>query len=299
VTAFEPISIWGKSQLFASRATESRDDEDEAAYHLWAACALEMLGKWMLAKINPALIVDPKCWKSLLSACGCKATATSRTITAKCVYERIKHIEPRFDNKLEGTCLSISENRNAELHSGESPIAARRPDRWEYTFWRVALIFLEYHGESLEAWVGKEEAQRIQSLLEEKTTLLKNKIDARIALYIKKSQSNTKSIAGTGNDDSTADAVENTKCPACSEGANLLGFDPDTEVLNTVYERDPDFGLDAYEVVKYTYAVFGFQCPSCGLAFDGQDELEAAGLPLSFERQDTREACYEEEYGDE
>jgi hypothetical protein len=70
MTAFSYESLWNKSKAYVDRSLRGRDDSDAHAHYLWAAVALELLGKAYLARIHPSLVADPTHFHSLSAACG-------------------------------------------------------------------------------------------------------------------------------------------------------------------------------------------------------------------------------------
>ena len=104
--------------------------------------ALELLGKSALAAIHPALIADPQNVDSIFAACGHPISTTVKTIPAKTVFARLKHLDKKFDDKTEKFCNAMAERRNAELHSGEAPFAAFLPDAWVPKYWETCSTIL-------------------------------------------------------------------------------------------------------------------------------------------------------------
>jgi hypothetical protein len=51
--AISAEALLGKSQLYASRALQAKASKDSEVYQIWAALALELLGKAQLAGIHP------------------------------------------------------------------------------------------------------------------------------------------------------------------------------------------------------------------------------------------------------
>lgn len=136
MTAFDCETLWSKSRVFIDRALVARDAHDDLGFHLWAAIALELLAKAALAAIHPALIADPSHFKSLLSACGRPAGTSYRTVTAKTVFERLRTISNKFDERMMRECMVMADRRNAELHSGESPLVGLDQRGWVPPMWR-------------------------------------------------------------------------------------------------------------------------------------------------------------------
>jgi hypothetical protein len=106
--AFDYLSLWNKSKLFVDRATRARDNGDDLEYHLWAAIAIEVLGKAALAQVHPTLVADPSHFQSLLTAAGRPTGANHKSVTAKTVFERLRAVVPGFDERRERECLLMA-----------------------------------------------------------------------------------------------------------------------------------------------------------------------------------------------
>lgn len=115
--ALAPDAIFGKAKVYVGKALARKEAEELDEYQLWASLALELLGKAALAKIHPSLIVDPTHFESLFAASCINLSTDIKTITAKTLFERLRHIIPAFDESVKKFCTGISLRRNAELHS--------------------------------------------------------------------------------------------------------------------------------------------------------------------------------------
>src|ERR1041384_5501175 len=122
MTAFDYEPLWNKSKIFVDRAIRARDNHDSTDFHLWSSIALELLGKAALAAIHPTLVADPSDIDSMLTAAGRATGTTRRSITAKTLYDRLGKVVPEFEERLKRESMLMANRRNAELHSGESPI---------------------------------------------------------------------------------------------------------------------------------------------------------------------------------
>ena len=99
-----------KSKVYISRALARKGADDLDEYQLWASLALELLGKAALARKHPSLVVDPTHWQSMFVAAGINVTTDVKTITAKTLFERLAHLVPRFDKKVQKFCQDIAEH---------------------------------------------------------------------------------------------------------------------------------------------------------------------------------------------
>lgn len=318
VGTFESSTLWAKSKAYMARALHARDHDDALGFHLWAALSLELIGKAALATVNPALVADPSDFGSMLYACGGREPAEKKSITARTAFERLAAIIPAFDEQMKKQCIGIASRRNAELHSGESPMAGLDPRAWVPTFWRCATTIVEGQGRTLDDWVGAEEAARVREIVADASKLLAATVRARIERLGKefdqrhapesaeRQEAERRAAARTTPHRvlMAADDVEEHECPACRCKGWLLGFEAGEDVDGPHWDRvadfgEFDFGYFGYEYVTAWYDVDGFRCVECGLSIDGRDEVGAAGLPEEFQRDATRESKYEEDYGNE
>lgn len=310
--AFDPSALWNKSKAFIDRALRARDDSDDPNFHLWAALSLEILGKAALANIHPSLVADPNDQKSMFHACGIKSPLDTRSITAKTVFERLPQLSKEFDEALKKQCMLMANRRNAELHSGESPVVGLDQRNWVPTFWKASNVILAMQKKDLEDWVGVEEASRVRTILTDAAKLLEQSVASRIARRSaeygvkfpvgspdrQEAQARALARSAPSKLASEADDVEECDCPACSSKAWLLGYESHTEIIDS-QEFSEDFGYWRTERVAIYYDVDGFYCSECGLTLTGRDEIGHAGLPEDFLREEEREPDYEPEYGND
>lgn len=313
VPAFDHQSLWAKSKLFVDRALHARDNDDAIEYHLWAAIALEVLGKAALAHLHPTLVADPSHLPSLLTAAGRPTGTNHKSIPAKTVFERLKSAVDAFDERMERECLLMANRRNAELHSGETPVTGLDPRSWVPQFWRAVDVLVASQARTLDDWLGNDEGQRVREILRDAAELLRQTVLGRIERRRREmdlrfppgsqersdaeARSNARPIPPRFSE--AADAVEEQACPACGMKGWMLGSVADEEVQTVEADSDPEWGPMYSEVVITTYDVEEFRCPECGLRVEGRDEVAVAGLPADFVREDEREPDYEPEYGNE
>jgi hypothetical protein len=146
--------LLGKSKLYIRRAFRAREAEEFDEYQLWASLAVELLGKAALAGIHPSLVADPTHFESLSAASGLHIGVDLKTITAKTLYTRLRHVTKYFDTRVQEFCDQLSLRRNAELHSGEAPFQQMRLEVWEGQYWHAAQIILDVMKSSLDEWLG-------------------------------------------------------------------------------------------------------------------------------------------------
>jgi hypothetical protein len=313
-STFDPDALWAKSRVFIDRALRARDHQEELEFPLWSAMALELIGKAALARISPALVADPNDFGSLFFACGGAEPADKKSIQAKTVFLRLMHAVPNFDEQMRKQCTTIASRRNAELHSGESPMAGLDQRAWVPVFWKCAATIIIGQGMTLEQWVGANEAARVDEILADASRLLASGVAARIERMKREyderfpvdsldrgaAQGRAAARAVPRRISIDADEVEEHDCPACDSKGWLLGYESGVDI-DGPHEGEDDEAQDffAYENVTTHYSADAFRCVECGLSIEGRAEMEIAGLPDEFVRHETREAQYEEEYGND
>lgn len=129
--ALDPESLLTKSKLYIQKSLLRKESGDLDEYQLWASLALELLGKSSLAGLHPSLVADPNHASSLFAAAGVNLSTDIKTIAAHTLFERLRHVIPKFDEKTKKFCSEIALRRNSELHSGETPFKSMRLDAWE------------------------------------------------------------------------------------------------------------------------------------------------------------------------
>jgi hypothetical protein len=164
--ALSADALLGKSKAYIARALAAKGRKSMGEYPLWASLALELLGKSALAAVHPCLIADPQSFVSLFAAAGMNVGTDIKTITTKTLFERLTHVTKRFDKRTQEFCENMSLKRNAELHSGEAPFEASLPS-WEGRFWHTAQIILEACDQTIESWLGADQARAPKELLSE------------------------------------------------------------------------------------------------------------------------------------
>jgi predicted RNA-binding Zn-ribbon protein involved in translation (DUF1610 family) len=313
MTAFDYDALWTKSKIFIDRSVRARDLEDPTDFHLWAAVALEILGKATLARIHPTLVADPSDFASLLTAAGHTTGTNHRSITAKTLFERLQTSVPHFEERMKRDATLMANRRNAELHSGETPIEGLDERAWVPQFWRMADVLIAHQGQTLDEWVGTDEAIRVREVLRDAAELQRQTVLGRI----QRRRADFDSQWPQGSDDRRevesraisrpmppsyahlAEAFEDASCPSCGLKGWLFGSVGDEEVMGIEHLTDGDGFVDRWEVVRITHDVEAFRCPECGLRLEGRDEVAIAGLPSDFVRDEEREPDYEPEYGND
>ena len=306
--ALNKDALFAKSQLYVRKALTRKSEGDLEEYQLWASLALELVGKSALASVHPSLIADPQHYQSLFAAAGINISTDVKTITAKTLFERLQHLIKPFDGQVKEFCNQVANRRNAELHSGDVPFAATRAERWEAEFWYAVDVVLTYMGNSLEGWLGADDAATPQEILANANLAKQQSIEVRVvrtqdAFQAKRKVDRDAAIeaaAGRTFDDYPGlfafyfDGVWECECPSCSAKAFIAGEMISEEVVDT---QGDQYGV--WETVEREFSGERFRCPTCGLKLDGFDELSLVNLPTDYADTDEREMEYEPDYGND
>jgi len=305
-------ALLAKSQKFIADGLAARNSQDESAYPLAAAIALELLAKAALASQHPSLIVDTKRNENtLLVAAGFPVETRVATISAETAYARMKHLNSRFTESVRESCVKLAGARNAHLHSGELPFAGGGHQRWEPDFWYAVEVILETVGKTFEDWLGTEGATLSKSVLDNARAARKAATSTKLMHYkahflvlhpkskeqkeaIAKSDSLDPDEIGRSNLRRRYDEYWLIECPAC-EARGIAGGDH-AETLLSEDQDGMDFG---FERVLEVYQADEFYCPTCGIHLSSDDEIFFAGMDGAHDVESEREIEWEPDYGND
>ena len=302
--ALNKDALYAKSQLYIRKALARKALGELEEYQLWASLSLELLGKSALANIHPSLIADPQHFQSLFAAAGVNVSTDIKTITAKTLFERLQQIIDRFDNKVKDFCNQVANRRNAELHSGDVPFSATQTAKWEAEFWYSMDVILGYMGNTLEGWLGVDDAATPREILEKAKEAKRQSIEMRVERFRDNFSDMKKTDQEAARDKAKIyrpsmsglqdEYVWECECPSCGANALMGGEMVEEEVIDT----NPD-EYSVWETVERHFSGEVFNCPTCGLELDGFDELDFAGLDVEHTDTHEREMEYEPEYGND
>lgn len=295
VSPFDRDALWSKAKNFINRSFDALDDADFPTAAMWAAIALELLGKAALANVNPCLIADPSDdGVSLLIAAGMSQDfSKAKSIQAKGVFSRCRRAFQPFDSD---EADRIAKARNEELHSGLMPFdSIRDQDAWWQRYWAQAVILIDAQREDIADFVGAKRAPAVQRQLDDNAKHVQQYASRRIA------EAKDRWDQALASSSAAADLSQLIRrlpmflmsfssavtCPACGNTGSLIG----EEVASSEVEYDHETG-EALELLAVFPEVF--ECQHCGLLLEGQRYLDAAGLDelISDERE------YEPEWDD-
>lgn len=296
--SFDYEPIWLKAVAFINRALDLTDDFEERAF--WAACALELLGKAALTKVNPALIADitPDA-QSLLIATGLHEDASHFvSVQAKTVFMRCQSLSKGFDLV---RAKRIAGNRNGYLHSGAPFCTGIPAERWWEEYWPLVSILLAEQGKELADLVGADREDEINTILARSRQHAEQRAQAlidRAKLMYQRLQRDELTEADLAAIRSRTSGhflyVCGHTCPACGNEGTLRG--------GTTLESEDIYEYDENDDFIYTVreiATDEFGCRSCGLLLRGPDAVSYADLPSSFEFREEGPDEFEPEYGND
>lgn len=308
-------TLYEKSRVYIRRGFRAQADGDLEEYQLWASLALELLGKAALSHVHPSLVADPNHFQSLFAACGREITPDIRTITAKTLFSRLGHLERTFDSRHQEFCEQMALRRNAELHSGESPFLGMPAEGWERGFWDAVELILGIQDETLQSWLGAEDAKAAAEIVEQAEQALTRAVENRIRRckedFEKKHKEPNRRLDVIKDSDYLQwndwswDERNRVSCPACGAMGFVGGSLWDEAVVN----RDPGWnGEDQHgnwegepptETICKRYTIEIFECLTCSLSLYGTKEITAAGLTEEFSTEEIRERNFYDDYGND
>lgn len=296
---YDDAALWNKAKMFLNRAMDNPTERspDEAA--LWAAAALELLGKAALARVSPLLIASPsEEGVNLLIASGLvEGNAKFISVTASTIFKRCQRAFRPFNA---GDAQKFADARNEYLH-GASVGFVLPPEAWWPRFWSLASILVTAQDREMSELVGDTRVATVERHLEQNSKNVEHRTEALLA---RARQRLAQREAGTlpakvqaqwlANVDLTAGmAYRITEtCPACGAEGVLEG----DEFVDAEYEYEYDqnyVSATATLTVPSSY----FSCSCCQLVLD-YDLLDEAELPETFQVID-EDPQMEQEYGND
>jgi len=306
--AIDNESLFGKSKVYIQRALHCKDEGDLDQYQLWSSLALELLGKTALSMIHPSLIVDPNHYQSLFAASRINLSSDIKTITANTLFIRLAHLSPEFDKNVKDFCDALSQRRNAELHSGETPFQAMRLAAWERQYWYAAQVILEMSKSSLDKWLGADQAKAPKMIIQQARQATSEAVRVQIenaTRYFKRQKKAIRERTLAEAESKSAfhyhdlfslagDAVWKSTCPACDGKAVMTGMQYEEVLIDTTADEE---GI--WDTVEKTFVAEEFCCPVCELHLISQVKIKAANLVTVHTEIVERAAEYEPEYENE
>lgn len=283
--------MWNTDDLFAKAAVLVRrglnhDDPDSTEVPLWCFIAIEMLARSVLAETNVALLADPSDGNNILFACGFPSTKSPKSIPAKTVFHRCTVVCPDFTSHEYDTCMIWMNWRNEELHSGALPLDGLRSSEWMPRFFQISSILLDHIKRSMEDFIGSDQVDTAQTMIEALSEDNKKKAFAQIKAAKEDFQAHKVEVRlgriqegkkRRHEDYLTRSMGHELACPACEGPAVISG---DIVRSTTPHDEDGEFVQEDVRIPTK------LKCYSCDLQLSGHSLLHAIGQGDQFTKTD-------------
>jgi len=280
---------WSSDALFAKSLTYLEQMEasiaDDWQFGLWSSLSLELLARAALSNISPVLLADSKNWRNITFALGSAPTVkkfSPISISTKEVLGRLKELLPEFTEEMAGFCSKHTDDRNAELHSGEVIFGQNGTSRWLPRFYQSCDVLLRSMGKTLQDYVS--DASHAQSLItslgDDASKSVKQDIAAHSKVWENKSEPDKENAVLQAVTWATRQSGHRVKCPSCSNTALLHGA-PVGAVATQINEGDDEV------IQRQSMLPSSFECIACGLKISGYSKLSACGLGDTFSEKTT------------
>ncbi|WP_280249210.1 hypothetical protein [Nocardia abscessus] len=266
----------------------SEDDFGKVA--LLAPLAVEHLGKAVLWKTNPVLVVplSQEAEASLVKLANAPSLtdAKLRTVGLKLLLNRIEAVTGALPLN------NSRRNRMVEVRNGAMHIASSETSRHILTdCLTLCNVFLEHLGSAPEPFYG-DHKWNVKDLVAQGRSDVQHRVAQKLArarrhltlledrlgeTLFQETTDRLQEDAAYTLDDEQGWAVDWT-CPECGSRGRITGPIDLSQAI--AYDWDPDGPEDPYTGEwEVTMSPFSFSCNVCRLTLAGTDELLAAGLP--------------------
>lgn len=301
IAPYDHEALWNKAKVFINRAMDGSPERSPDEEALWAAAALELLGKAALARVSPLLIATPsEDGVNILIASGLiEGDAKFNSVAASTIFKRCQRAFRPFNA---GEAQKFADARNEYLH-GAGLGFVLPANAWWPKFWSLASILVTAQDRELSELVGDDRLATVEKHLEQNTKNVEHRTEALIARAQQRlSQYRAGTLPAkiqalwTADADVTMGLDYNTShpCPAC-ESAGLLEGNEYSDAVYEYEQTEPWEFPSAWATL--TVPSDFFSCPHCHLTLE-YDLLVEAGLPESFEVVDD-DPPFEQEYGND
>jgi hypothetical protein len=302
VTApYDHEALWAKAKVFLNRAMDGSPERSPDEEALWAAAALELLGKAALARVSPLLIATPtEDGVNILIAAGLlEGDAKFASVSASTIFKRCQRAFRPFNA---GEAQRFADARNEYLH-GASMGFVLPAEAWWPRFWALASVLITAQDREIADLVGYERTSVVDQHLEQNTKNVEHRTEALIA---RARQRLAQYEAGTlpakvqaqwnADPDLTLQMAYSTThhCPACG-GEGTLEGDEYTDAEYQYEDDDPEWPPTVWATLTIPSSYFS--CPRCHLVLD-YDLLAQADVAETFEVVDD-DPPVEQEYGND
>ena len=293
-TSPQPLSpTWDSGTMLAKaqRYVEEMQQHspDDWRFAFWSSLALELIARAALAKVSPALLADPSSWHNLYFSLGQTPNAqkfSPKSIPITDVLSRLGEIFPDFNKELKDFCILHTGNRNAELHSGETPFDGVKSSSWLPSFYRSCEVLVSSLGSSLDDLLGHDEAKvaikQISAAKDDAAKVVMSAIKAHKTVWDGKDDEVREKLGAQAAVWATRYSGHVVECPACSSKAVVVG-----EPI-----APPKKSIEDDEITEtQIFLPSRFECVACGLKISGLSQLSACGLGDTYKKTSTYDAA--------
>ena len=303
--SYDHDALWEKARVFVNRAMDSEKESgrsfDERA--MWAALALELLGKAALARHSPLLIAIPnEEGVALLAASGLVegGATTLQTVQAKTIYSRCGRAFKPFNRE---EALKLNAARNEYLHGPDASFGGLPEAVFWARFWALASVLITAQDREIVDFVGRERVVAVEAHLrlnEENVAHRAETLVQRAKQRLDQLKSGVvqervaRSMKHVTHDLVSSTYREPFPCPACRADGQVGGVE--VASFEIKYEGTSEEDFESWvEVQVYPHV---FTCRRCKLHVDDFDVLDHLGVGL-FASIGDAEDFYEGEYGND
>jgi hypothetical protein len=208
-----------------------------------------------------------------------------KSLGAARVLTLCKTLFPDFSPDDLTVSLALINRRNDELHTGAAAFAEYTTQQWISGFYRSCRSLCKALDESLESFLGEEEAEVAEKMLTDTENEVNQRIASSIAAHKKvfndmgaEEKDAASEKASKSADELAYERHHRVTCPACQCKASVEGtpFGP----INVSTDEDE---------ITVRQAVYPrvFSCRECGLKLNDYPELNAAKLGDQYTRRTT------------
>lgn len=274
-----------KAQRYAEKM-EVSDDWEEV---LWSSLSLELLVRAALSAISPALLADPEKWQNIFHALGFIPSSPKfvpKSISITAAVTRLNEILPDFNAEHQSFCTLHVGRRNAELHSGETPLDGLAGSAWKAEYYKSVKVLLSSLNMELADFFSEELAKLADSIIaaadDKAAKAVLGDIEAHAKVWMGKEANDRTGLIAQAAAWASKTTGHRANCPACKSLALVFG----EPVAPPTRELDGDLIVETQ-----TYLPSRFECIACGLKIVGLARLHAAELGDTFKRTQEYEAA--------
>ncbi len=209
---------------------------------------------------------------------------------SKTIFLRLQIIIPEFTEDNEKFCQSFINMRNEELHTGTPIFDELSTSVWLTDFYKAIKVLLNFQNKTLEEFLGKNEADIANQMIEENKEELISKVKQKVAKY--------RDVFSELEDEEKKERCDNSEkkmieyivkeslfkkhkkvaCPSCNNEALLIG--------KYVSQSDPKVVDDAIEI-QHNILPIKLRCFCCGLSLNSNGELSVVNFGGQFAIKDS------------